>query len=251
MGVDAGTPPGLFERIRQMVRDEVAKLLRSGLLRSASIGEGGLTLRGGFFRMRNAADTSNAFYIGAVTPAQPDGTPQPGWIVRRADGTNVLLLRDAFPENGPDGVHQALSWLDRTGNTVLADDTDSGQGLARPYVPIVFYRSRNSDWPTVTGGDWQTVYRAKAPKQQPRLLVRAFAGATDGSTSGELRVMINGTQHGSTQAVVGATVGEFIFGPDAVAGSHMSDLSVEIQARVTAGTGGIRVSPSQGEGRQS
>jgi hypothetical protein len=243
-------PPGLEGRIKQWIRDEVAKLLRSGFLRSASIGEGGLTLRGGFFRLRNRGDSSNAFYIGPLNPALPDGTAQQGWIVRRDDGTTVLMLRDVDVADGQ--VNQALNWYDRSGNIVLADDTDGGQGLARPYVPFAFYRSRDVDWPTITSTSFQTVYRARGFKQQPKLYAEAWGWNDTGSATGEVRVLVNGVQLGGIASTDNTAVKLLNFGPDAVAGDHTSTiLSIEIQARVASGSGGVRVGAAWAEGRQT
>lgn len=252
MGVDAGTPPGLWERIRSMIQTEVGKLLRSGLLRSASIGEGGLTLRGGFIRMRNRTDTANGFYFGPLNPALPDGTLQQGWIVRRDDGSTVLFLVDADVSDGQ--VNQALNWYDRSGNPVLADDTDSGQGLARPYVPGVLYPARYDDFTTATTaatGEWETLLEAQIPKQQPKLQVVVRATMDTSGATGEVRVLIDGTPWGSVESV-GFVIGTYGFGgAQPVAGTHMQGLVVQVQGRRTAGTGGVRAAGGFLQGRQT
>ena len=251
MGQDAGTPPGLIERIRIIASEEVAKFARSGFLRNASISEGGLTIKGGFLRLLGAANDRNLFYIGPITPALPDGTPQQGWVVRRADGTIVLLMQDAFP--GVDGtLNQALTWKDRAANVVFADDTDSGQGIARPYMPLPFYLARNVDWPTTTATSFETIYRAKVQKHNPRLTVRVWGVSTVAGGVGEIRVMLNGTtQHGVTATTSNASVAEYTFGPLPVSLTHMGSLTVEVQARLASGTGGVQCCVSQGNGLQS
>jgi hypothetical protein len=253
MGAEAATPPGFWDRVRQIAADEVAKLLRSGLLRNASISEGGLTIKGGFLRLLSAVTGGfDTFYLGPVDPPRADGSPQQGWVVRRADGTIVLQLYDAFPTDSGGALNQALDWRDRGGNIVLADDTDSGQGIARPYVSGAFYRARNVDWPTTTSPTFETIYRAKMPKQHPKLYVRAWGINTVAGATGEIRVMVNGAQLGTTQGTISGTVTESVFGPAAVAGAHMADLSVEIQARLASGTGAVQVGVSRGaEGSQT
>jgi len=252
MGIDAGTPPGLVDRIRVIVREELAKFARSGFLRNASISDGGLTIRGGFLRLLSKATGGvTLFYIGPSSAVMPNGEYQQYLRIRRADGTTVLQLWDSNP--GDDGtLNQALSWLDRSGNVVFADDTDSGQGIARPYLPIAFYPARNGDWVKTTSTTFDVMHRAQSPKQQPRLIVKVWVNPSTPGTAGELRVMVNGTQLG---AVVSFTndgfVHEYTFGPLPVEGAHMSLLIVEIQARRTAGTGEIQVAPSQAEGRQT
>lgn len=250
MGADAAVPPGLLERVRQIVTDELGKLLRSGLLRNASISEGGLTIKGGFLRLLASVTGTTLFYVGPYGPSGPDGTPQQGMYVRRADGTAVLAMFDAFPDTDGGLFNQALNWYGRTGGVVFSDDTDSGQGIARPYLPGVFYRSRNQDWPTADDTSWTTVYRARMVKQQPRLLVQAWAVATEGGT-GEMRVVVNGVELAPPVTVSGSLVAEYTFGPTPVDGAHMAALTVELQVRMVSGPGGVQSSPSRLEGRQS
>ncbi len=248
MGVDAATPPGFWERIRQIVRDEIAKLLRSGLLRSASIGEGGLTLRGGFLRL--LFGDREVFYIGPVAPASTDGTPQQGWIVRRADGTSVLDLYDAIPGTGANPFNQALNWRDRGGNIVFADDTDSGQGMARPYIGGQFHARQFANWSyTVTATEWTTVAQAFVFKQQPQLSVGVRAGMDTTGTTGEVRVLVENVQLGPITSEGFATANRYFTGP--VAGAHMEILTVEIQGRRTSATGALRLEPIYWMGRQS
>jgi hypothetical protein len=251
MGQDAKVPAGLWAKVRQIAREEVAKFAKSGFLRNATITGGeGLTVEdGGQFALA-AANGTRIFYVGPVLPSLPDGSPQPGWVIRRADNTQALALFDFIP--AADGtLNQALNWYDRGGNIVLADDTNSGQGIARPYVPASFYRARSGDWPSTTSASFETLFRAKLPKQQPRLYARAWGTTSVTGTTGEVRVMVNGTQLGSTGAAVFNPVNEFVFGPATVAGSHMDDLAVEIQARRTAGTGTVQVEPSWLQGMQT
>lgn len=249
MGVDAGTPPGLFDRIRQLVRDEVAKLLRSGLLRNASISEGGLTIRGGFLRL--VAGAVDLFYVGPVAPNKADGTAQQGWIVRRADGTNVLFLRDAIPTDAGGALQQALNWYDRTGNVVLADDTNGGVGLARPWLSGGFGRTRFTDFGVgSTSATFETLWDQRISKQQPRLEVAYRASMDTSATTGETRVLVNGVQLGTTQAETFSVATHFI-GPLAVAGNHMDDLLVEIQGRRTSTTGTLKVEPLYWKSRQT
>ncbi|KGH48249.1 hypothetical protein IN07_03340 [Modestobacter caceresii] len=251
MGVDAGTPPGLADRIRQIAEQEVRKFARSGFLRNSSISDGGLTIKGGFLRLLSKATGGvTLFYLGPSGDTLGNGERQQVWIVKRADGTNVLDLYDAFPDQ--DGtLNQALSWRDRTGNTVFADDTDSGQGLARPYLGTPFYRARDADWLSTTSTEWSTLFRAKLPKQQPSLFARVWAAHTAAGASGQLRVMVNGQQLGSTVITDPAAVTEYLFGPGPVPGDHMAGLSVEIQARMVSGSGGLKVEPSQLQGQQT
>jgi hypothetical protein len=246
--VTAPIPSDFWGRIRQMISDEVAKFFRSGPLRNASISDGGLTIRGGFFRL--LFGNVQLFYLGPVNPPLPDGRPQQGWIVKRADGTTVLDLRDADVADGL--VLQALNWRDRQGNVVLADDTNSGQGLARPYLQAAFYPARFGDYLGSTSGSFETLYRAELPKQQPRLRVAAIGAADSGGTTGEMRCLIEGAQFGATVTLTNAVQAFGIWGPEFLPDiDHMETMHVEIQARRTAGAGVVRVAPTAIQGMQS
>jgi hypothetical protein len=246
MGQEAAVPAGFWPKVQKMVDDAVATFARSGFLRNASISDGGLTIKGGFLRL--LFGDVELVNMGPVLPRMPDGSPQIGLIIRRADGTQALAMFDADVSDGQ--VNQALTWYDRAGNVVLADDTNSGQGIARPYVPGGFYRADYADWLAVTGTSFVTKFRARMPKQQPSLYVRAWASNDTSGATGELRVMVNGVQWGPTQSTA-FSISEYEFGPLPVTGEHMSTLAVELQARVTSGSGAVRLEPSRLEGRQT
>lgn len=248
MTTDAATPAGFWERVEQVAERVVAKYARSGASRNTSIGEGGtFTLRGGIFRLIYGA--INLFYVGPISPSLPDGTPQQGITWRRADGSLALQTRDAFP--GSDGtLNQALTWYDRAGNAVFADDTDSGQGIARPSLGGVFAATQFADFRfSTTSATFVTLSDQWVTKQQPRLLVGVRASMDTAATTGELKVLVDGVQLDSTAPIAFAVgVNTFLA---YVAGSHMAEMHVEIQGRVTSGSGALRVEPLYWKGRQS
>lgn len=251
MTQERAVPQDLMQVIRRIAAEEVAKSYRSAPLRNASISEGGsLTIQGGVLELLSNSG-GRLLYSGPVNPPLLDGTPQQGFELRRADGSLVFLLNDAFP--GVDGeLNQALTWRDRSNNTVIADDTDSAFGIARPYIPGVFYEARNNDWPTVTSTTFETVYRAKMPRQQPKLIVRAWGFNNTAGATGEIRVMVNGDPAGSTFTTSNSAVTEYVFGPVQNAGLPlMSTLTVEIQARMVSGSGAVQVGACQIQGQQS
>ena len=245
----APVPSDFFAQVRNIAKEEVAKFFRSGPLRNASISDGGLTIRGGFFRL--LFGNVSLFHLGPVTPSLPDGTPQQGWIVRRSDGSTVLALYDANVADGQ--VMQALNWFDRTGHSVLADDTNSGEGLARPYLQHAFYPARFGDYLSTSSATFETIYRAELPKQQPRLRVAVMAATDNADTSGELQVLVEGQPLGTT--VTGLNSSTFktgVFGPALLPDvEYGSTMHVEVQARRTAGTGSVRIAPLTIQGMQS
>lgn len=249
MGIDAETPPGLWERIDQKIDAAVAKLLKSGLLRNASISGGGLTIKGGFLKLQAPGATNDTVFVGGVTPNAPDGSLQPGFVLRRNDGTVAFILRDGSPLT--DGYFQHWTWYDRAGNVVVSEDATSGQGLATPYLPIPLYPGLSvAGLPAATmSSSFTALWVARAPKQQPRLALGFLASAPAGTTA-EVRLMVGSTQVGSTVTVTGGTLTDTtIIG--AVTGAHMSEMRVNLEARMASGLGAVQVFPVRCEGRQS
>lgn len=252
MTQEAAVPDKFHEQIRQIAREEAAKVYRSASNRNASISEGGrLTIKGGALVVE-APNGDMSVYFGGVLPALPDGTGQPGFVLYREDGSIAAALYDPFPEpDGPGDYKQFFAIYDRSGNRILSDDTASGQGMSRPFLPGVFYPSRDTDWPTVTSSTFTTVYRAQMPHQHPTLFATAWGTSDTSGGVGEIRMMVNGTQLDVTKTTSFGTVAGFNFGPAAAAGTYLSTLTVEVQARLASGTGGVRVGVGRLEGRQS
>jgi hypothetical protein len=248
---EAGTPPGFWDRIQQNADRAVAAAMRSGPLKNASISDGGLTIKGGFLKLLSkVVDGVSTFYVGPSGGTLGDGTVQQVLLVRRADNSLALSLYDAFPDT--DGtLNQALSWWDRFGNTVLADDTDSGQGLARPWLSGGFSRTRFADMSVATASTtFETVCDALVNRQQPRWEVGIRASMDTPGATGEVRVLVDGQQLGSTSTEAFAVSTRY-YGPSAILGTYGQDALVEIQARVTSGTGGLRLEPRFCRTRQS
>lgn len=259
MGLDAALPPGLFERIRMMIREEVGELLRAGLLRNASIGEGGgltirdggnLTIRDGgdlYVRYREENGGGTAVYAGDLYAPGTNTYRGTGLGAFAEDGTAIAQFRT--DNQWGDGAPVAEVY-DAGQRVVFAPDAASGQGLARPYVPAVFHRARFGDWVTTTSGAFETLFTATLNRQHPRLYVQARASNDTAGATGEVRVLVNGVQWGATLPTQ-FLVENKTWGPAPVDGTHMASLTVQVQARVSGGGGGVRVEPSSCLGLQS
>lgn len=249
MTQEGAVPPDLWERVRKIAAEEAAKSYRSAPLRNASISEGGdLSVRGGAVRVyyRTAQGGGNAVYFGDLVDQNADyvGT---GILVEGPNGTDIA----SFSYNFADGTSTA-HLHDEKNNIIVGNDSDSGQGLARPWVPMGgFARARYADWGVAAAtGTFETLWRGEMIKQLPRISVATLASMDTSGSTGEIRLMVDGIQVGSTQTVGFAQTVSLI-GPAVVAGSHMKLLAVEIQARVATGTGALRVEPLHCLGRQS
>lgn len=134
---------------------------------------------------------------------------------------------------------QAWALHDNNDDIVVSDDGVSGQGLARPSLP---WSTRRVRFDTLASTDSATfdgvVDTGFVYKSHPRAYVQVVHCATTSGTTGELRLMLDGVQVGTTQAVSFAV--NFVdFGPFAVPGSHMSQHRLVLECRRTGGTGRI------------
>ena len=248
MTQEAATPAGFWDKVEQIAQRAVAEYARSGALRNSRItGGNGLTIAdGGALRIEYPASMGGetGIYFGDNFTA--DGTDTytgTGLLVQNTDGKDIAQFRSDAATGRSIAVIR-----DANETSVLFTDTTTGVGLARPWFTGPFYLARDTDWPTTTATGFETLYRAKISKQNPGLEVRAWGVNNTSGGTGEIRVMVNGVQLGATATTAFGTVTERVFSGN-VAGAHMSQLVIEIQARLSGGTGGVRVGASGCEGR--
>lgn len=248
-------PPDLWARIDQMIDRKVAALARSGMLRNASIsggtgltvgGGGNLTVDGGSFDAKYPAGEGGGVAVHIGDQYESGSYIGTGLLVQAPNGTDMIVARqDTFFGN------TRVDLYDSGNRVIVGNDAATGQGLARPYVPFVVYQSRSADWPTVSSGTFTTVYRAKGPKQQPKLYVETWANAVDPASVAEVRVLVNGAPWDVPKLSTAGFVTGLNFGPTAVDGGHMDTLSIEVQFRLASGTGVVQCGAARVEGRQS
>jgi hypothetical protein len=215
-------------------------------LESASIGAGGVqVIDGGSIKVVAPNGTITATF-GALPSSfnRIDGTPQQGILVRREDGTVALMLADASPTTNP--IKQSWQFQDRIANIVLADDTNGGVGIARPYMSMGQWvdnvASGSSATPT-TSATFVTQQVAHVYRSQPRLVAGAIVNSTSAGTTGEIQITdFVGAAIGSPVAVPANAVSYVFFGPVAwPSWSFLDNGLLNLQARRTAGTGSIGV----------
>jgi hypothetical protein len=181
--------------------------------------------------------------IGALPPAynRADGSAQPGLAFYREDGTVAAILGDANATTPP--YKQSFQIADRSNNIIVADDTNSGLGLARPHLPANTLMNTNaSTWPATNSTSWTTIASAYVERQTPKVNW-AFDLATDASTNGQVRFLIASTQVGTTQTLTGGAGGVNIEWDGTAAYpagvTFGATVLAELQAQVTSGTGKI------------
>jgi hypothetical protein len=240
---NAGVPRDFLGVIQKMIEDAVAKLARSGMLRNASITGGTLTIKeGGTLKARYPATLGGGVgvFFGDVINAGTGAYVGTGLLMQAPNGYDIASFRSDVTTGTSIAVIR-----DGQQNAVFYTDTVTGQGLGRPYLPFTFYSARFTDTPSVTiSATFETLWTADTYKQLAGMFVGA-ASLADAGTAGEVRVLVNGVQLGTTQAV-SSVAAAHSFGAAAVAGAHMAAQGVEIQARVTSGAGSLRVLPQAG-----
>jgi hypothetical protein len=180
-------------------------------------------------------------------------------VVKDTNGKQVVNLGyDAFGDRGaaftaPNGNDmldfyvQSVTNLpflrinDSTGTYVLITDADvAGTGLAWPWIPVVVQTQKIANWPSTNSGSFDTVASAVSNVFSQRLFVGGSVVCDGGATAGQARVLVNGSQIGSTMSV-NTSVNIVDFGtPDFPGTAANQPVSIDIQCRVTAGSGNCR-----------
>lgn len=230
----------LYARLSSL-EAEVRELRAGRRAEATSIGAGGLTVKdGGEILMLDEAGKS-IIHLGRVLFA--DGSTAPGLAAFRSDVDGGAVAMSLFG-----GI---LAIWDRQGNIVMSTDEYSGQGIARPWLPVTWAGSDYTQWPGTTSGTFSQVCETAVPRQQPRLFVRIRHTTDVSGTTGQLRLMCNGVQLGSTVSVA-FSIAYADIGPVALPAGNFSDiLGLSVEARRTAGTGAVRAMVTASWSQQS
>lgn len=180
--------------------------------------------------------------IGATATFSDQEAPSVAFY--RTDG------RIAFSLDGSDGS-QSVAIYDGAGNVVMGDDKIAEQGLLRPWIPINWeLHSSFAPDVTTTSGSFTPLMTGRLYKQHPRVFVEVLVLCSDGTTAGEVKLMVAATtmQIGTTIVVPAGYYGLVNLGPAPILSDHLTSVELEIQVRRTAGAGsvGIRVMSSYG-----
>jgi hypothetical protein len=147
---------------------------------------------------------------------------------------------------------QLVALYDKNSHAILADDINSvGGGLAVPWLPYnVPQPLQREGWGETSSASYTAVLRTINPIMQPKMYIQVIQGAASGSTAtGQMRVMVNGVQ--MVEGANGANIdGVFDVPSYAYPGTPLH-WTIEVQAKVTAGTGTMACSVRSIYGRQS
>ncbi len=223
--------------------------LSRGTLTNAVISQGGITIRdlGGI--ELSDQDGETVFFVGGAggSWSRPDGTPQPITSISDDRGRWRIAVFDPAPADH--GYRQFVAIWDYNGNIILGDDANSGEGLARPYIPHTVSRGRSQDWPASTATDWEPLDIIRLHRQHPQLYIEYRHTSDEPNTRGEIR--LRDTQAGvlATKPVGYVTVWERTQMPMPGVFGDMREIWLE--ARRTTGPGNIRATVVHASGIQS
>ncbi|MGI8310659.1 hypothetical protein [Saccharopolyspora hattusasensis] len=242
-------PDTFLDRIKRLEArvDELAR----GTLTNAVISEGGITVRDlGGIQLADR-DGQTVFFVGGLDGQwqRPDGSPQPATFLADDRGAWRIAVIDDNP--GADDYRQSVSVYDHAGNRIVGDDVPTGEGLARPYIPVTIAKAGYGDWPATTAGEFEPLEIARFIRQHPVLELHVRFTSDRPDTRGELRFV-----NPETKIPFGEPVPVDFSQDIRVLRLRMpgrfGDLSeITLQARRTIGTGAVRATISAAIGTQS
>ena len=227
------------------IKRRLANLEVNNRLANATIGGDG---RRGRLRVLDAQNTEVGV-IGDLGVPDNTGAPQTGLIFRRQGGGAALTVFDPAPG---DGFNQFVAIFDRTGNIVVSDDTESGAGLALPWLPLSWVSLDQAKWSTTSSSSPVPQFVAVYFKQHPKMYLIGLA-STDGDTTAQIRLASYGGAevYGTADIDVGANV-FFQIGPVDLPTIGAFDFQyLQVDARRTGGSGSVRMIPVAFYGTQT
>lgn len=170
----------------------------------------------------------------------PSGDPQPVIVIRRDDNTIAFAMWD--PQPLVDGYKQFFAFYDRAGNIVLGDDTTTGTGLARPYLPYAFTVANQFVTLTSTAA-FADAITISGFAQNPRVQVALSCFAPAAGTA-EVRIIHTPSGQvmaGPTVIAAGGSAAPFyIFDKPAAVGIQ-EYYNLSVQTRRPSGAGDVSV----------
>ncbi|MFF8836032.1 hypothetical protein [Streptomyces sp. NPDC015130] len=162
---------------------------------------------------------------------------------------NTAVTVAQINTSGPGGTKPVLRISDAYGHEILSDDILTG-GLARPWLPMLPPQDivNLGNWASTTSTAWTTIATSVNPIWQPHMRLKALTRVSSGA-AGQVRVMVNGVQFGSTIAA-GSTFDHSGPVTNDMQTNFGRDLTVDIQAIITT-AGTVYAQPVLMHGKQT
>lgn len=199
--------------------------------------QAGTFISGGGFTATDPNTSNRTVFIGLGPMQDGSGRKQMESLLYRADGTIALAIYDGGTVDGHT-FQQALQVFDRSVNIILADDTTSGQGLARPYIPMGAFTDNSVPTATTTSATFVTLQTLVGYKQHPKVQGQVLVYA-DSGTTGTIQIIDQSSNVLFTTNLTSAQFGYLSYGPVALAGTHELPISLNIQGKVLTGAGKV------------
>jgi hypothetical protein len=153
--------------------------------------------------------------------------------IRRDDGSVAFEI--GTTQAGP----QFWALWDRANHIVAADDADSGQGLARPWLMEPTINVLSTAIPTHGVNSWlSTQSTGQVIKQQPKMELEALLLSTGGGI-GDARFIANGTPVGNPMSITSGLFAWQTIQTIALPGNYDDRVTVELQTQRTNGAGAV------------
>lgn len=232
---------GIIKKLQDRV-DALEKLTRAS---STSIDSG-------VFEVKSASkkvlwvfgDLAKAGIINTATGkplTSPDGSVQMGVCAFRDTGELIFSAVNLDPDNR---TKQNWALWDTQTHMVMQDDVISGEGLARPYIPMAFTPYDTSTWGKTQSATFVDMSATLSNKQHPRIFIDVLMYCDAADTSGQMRLALNGVPFGPTVSSAGPGIGYTLFPATAITLPTLAwgtNYTLTVQACRTAGTGNVKI----------
>lgn len=235
-------PEDIIDRLTAMERriQQLATAVNSRPAMNKVSGGGVEISDGGWLTVTGPGSTSPVLAVGAWEGAEY------GVAIRRQTGQDALTVHNG---DGSATGAQPVRISDIDGREIISDDVTVG-GLARPWLTMLPPQDLGTArWPQTNSTAFTPIARSLNVIWQPRLRL-VVATAASAGTTGQVKVLIDNTQFGGTVT----TPAQFDV-TDAVGASFgtkfLNVSTIEIQAKVSSGTGSVFAQPLLMYGTQS
>lgn len=227
------TPPGDPDLPQHF--NEIYRRLRA--LENGSQLAGGVIIDKGGLQVDDPNSGNLTFFLGVQPLIDGSGRNQMVTYLFRNDATFALALADLGTIDGHT-FQQALQWFDRQGDTVFADDTVSGQGIARPLISMGAFVDQVVPTATTTSTSFVTLQTLNGYKQHPKIEGQILVYA-DSGTTGVIQIIDQSSNVIFSTSLASAAFGYVNYGPVALIGTHEQNITLSIQGKVSTGAGKV------------
>lgn len=270
MGVnsDAAFSRGDYMRRLERLEREVEQLRSARRLEHATIGQGGLRVRGeggitlqdgggllvesggdievldgGQVILRYPTDRGGdvVTILGDIFDVASGEFLGTGLLVQQPNGFDIIQIRT-------DEDAGSRFFLRSGDNLLVLTTAADGFGLDRPYLEVPMYPNDSSGDTTTSSTSFEPKWTGRFRHTHPAMQVQIKAAVTGSPLpQGEMRLMLNGVQIGNTETVTSNFSDFFDFGSGdhdvAPAGmGHYEFQQINIECRISSGTGTLHTS---------